>query len=87
MLDCNQSGMDVQGRPKMMFARVWSGRALQEVFVDLANAVLHQCIRPPVGACCAPGHHGYQRACDVISERALADLGRRTTRTLRARTS
>jgi hypothetical protein len=39
-------------------------------FVDLANAVLHQCIRPLVGARCAPGHHGYQRACDVISGRA-----------------
>jgi hypothetical protein len=25
---------------------VWSGRASQEVFVDLADAVLHQCIRP-----------------------------------------
>jgi hypothetical protein len=24
---------------------VWSGRALREVFVDLASAVLHQCIR------------------------------------------
>src|SRR5215472_14295845 len=30
-------------------------------------AVLHQCIRPLIGACCAPGHHGYQRACDLIS--------------------
>src|SRR6266849_10788012 len=28
-------------------------------------AVLHQCIRPLIGACCAPGHHGYQRACDL----------------------
>jgi hypothetical protein len=26
---------------------VWSGRGVQEVFVDLANAVLHQCIRFP----------------------------------------
>src|SRR5262249_18801840 len=30
------------------------------------NAVLHQCIRPLVGAR-APGHHGYQRACDLIT--------------------
>jgi len=30
-------------------------------------AVLHQCIRPLVGACCAPGHHGYQRAYVLIS--------------------
>src|SRR5215471_21036754 len=30
-------------------------------------AVLHQCIRPLIGACCAPGHHGYQRAYVLIS--------------------
>ena len=29
-------------------------------------AVLHQCIRPQFGAC-APGHHGYQRACILIT--------------------
>src|ERR1035441_8551808 len=34
------------------------------------GAVLHQCIRPLIGACCAPGHHGYQRACDLISGKA-----------------
>src|ERR1700722_15358243 len=49
---------------------VWSGRALQEDFVELAAAVLHQCIRPQIGACCAPGHHGYQRACVLISGQA-----------------
>src|ERR1700737_3834401 len=38
-------------------------------FVELASAVLHQCIRPLIGAC-APGHHGYQRACDLISGQA-----------------
>jgi hypothetical protein len=48
---------------------VWSGRAVQEVF-DPADAVLHQCIRPLLGARCAPGHHGYQRACDLISGQA-----------------
>ena len=32
--------------------------------------VLHQCIRPLIGACCAPGHHGYQRACDLIKRQA-----------------
>jgi hypothetical protein len=32
-------------------------------------AVLHQCIRPLIGAC-APGHHGYQRACVLISGQA-----------------
>src|SRR6266568_3307645 len=49
---------------------VWSDRALQEDFVELAAAVLHQCIRPLIGACCAPGHHGYQRACVLISGQA-----------------
>jgi hypothetical protein len=29
---------------------VWSGRALQEDFVDLADAALHQCIRSLIGA-------------------------------------
>src|SRR6266571_8315033 len=33
-------------------------------------AVLHQCIRPLIGARCAPGHHGYQRACDLITGQA-----------------
>jgi hypothetical protein len=33
-------------------------------------AVLHQCIRPLIGACCAPGHHGYQRACVLITGQA-----------------
>ena len=33
-------------------------------------AVSHQCIRPLIGACCAPGHHGYQRACVLISRQA-----------------
>ena len=33
-------------------------------------AVLHQCIRPLIGACCAPGHHGYQRACVLINGQA-----------------
>jgi hypothetical protein len=29
---------------------VWSGRAVQEVSSILADAVLHQCIRLPIGA-------------------------------------
>src|SRR5215831_16847897 len=37
---------------------------------DQTVAVLHQCIRPLIGACCAPGHHGYQRACGLISGQA-----------------
>src|SRR5262249_45562117 len=33
-------------------------------------AVMHQCIRPLIEALCAPGHHGYQRACDLITGKA-----------------
>jgi hypothetical protein len=46
---------------------VWSGRASQEVSSIWQNAVLHQCIWPLIGAFCAPGHHGYQRACFLIT--------------------
>ena len=56
--------------PSTRDPNVWSGRASQEVFVELAVAVLHQCIRPLIGAFGAPGHHGYQRACDLISGQA-----------------
>jgi hypothetical protein len=50
---------------------VWSGRALQENFHRVGGcAVLHQCIRPLIGAFGAPGHHGYQRACDLITGKA-----------------
>ena len=56
---------------------VWSGRALQENFHRVDGcAVLHQCIRPLLGAFSAPGHHGYQRACDLISGQAsMGHLG------------
>ena len=49
---------------------VWSGRASQEVSSICRMRVLHQCIRPHIGACHAPGHHGYQRACDLINVQA-----------------
>src|SRR5713226_4874402 len=39
-------------------------------FVNLADAVLHQCIRPLIGACCAPGHHGYPRASRLTNGKA-----------------
>jgi hypothetical protein len=53
-------------------SNVWSGRALQENFHRVGGcAVLHQCIRPLTGAFYAPGHHGYQRACDLISGQDL----------------
>src|SRR5262249_53709925 len=43
--------------PAARCKRLWS---------TLADRVLRQCIRSPIGAC-APGHHGYQRACDLIT--------------------
>jgi hypothetical protein len=39
-------------------------------------SVLHQCIRRLIGAC-APGHHGYQRACGLISGQPAVHLRRR----------
>jgi hypothetical protein len=36
---------------------------------SVGSSVLHQCIRPLIGAS-APGHHGYQRACVLISGQA-----------------
>jgi len=39
-------------------------------FIDPAIAVSHQCIRPLIGL--LRGHHGYQRACELISGQALA---------------
>jgi hypothetical protein len=44
---------------------VWSGRALQEVFVEVAVAVLHQCIRSLIGA-------GLLRTIMDISARAIS---------------
>src|SRR5215831_5638203 len=40
----------------------------------LGDAVLHQCIRLLIGAHGAPSHHGYQRACDLISGQASNGL-------------
>src|SRR5262245_65650060 len=40
---------------------VWTRRALQEKTISLESTVLHQCIRPRVGAH-APDHHGNPRA-------------------------
>jgi hypothetical protein len=49
---------DIDGRAALTSTdaidpNVWSGRAVQEVFVDPADAVLHQCIRPLIGALCS----------------------------------
>ena len=40
---------------------------------SVGSSVLHQCIRPQFGAC-APGHHGYQRACVLITGQASSGL-------------
>jgi hypothetical protein len=48
---------------------VWTRRALQEKTMSLERTVLHQCIRPRVGAP-APDHHGNPRAPDLISGHA-----------------
>jgi len=52
------------------FGRVWPECMVRPCvarrFGELAVRVLHQCIRPLVGGG-APGHHGYQRAGNLIS--------------------
>src|SRR6266852_3288095 len=49
---------------------VWSGRALQEVFVDLVVSGLASMYPVSSWSCFAPDHHGYQRACVLISRQA-----------------
>jgi hypothetical protein len=46
---------------------VWSGRALQENFVELTVSGLASMYPASDWSVEAPGHHGYQRACDLIS--------------------
>ena len=50
---------------------VWTGRALQAEFDDLEMiglALLYPALERSV---CAPGHHGYPRASDLILRKAL----------------
>src|SRR6266568_7449772 len=54
---------------KVLDPNVWTRRALQEKAVRLGCTVLHQCIRPRIGAH-APDHHGNPRASDVINGHA-----------------
>jgi hypothetical protein len=49
---------------------VWSGRALQEVFVDLVVSGLASMYPVSSWSCFAPDHHGYQRACVLINGQA-----------------
>ena len=49
---------------------VWFGRALQEVLVDLVVSGLASMYQVSSWSCFAPDHHGYQRACVLISGQA-----------------
>src|SRR5882672_4610355 len=49
---------------------VWSGRALQVDFAELAVSGLASMYPVSDWSCFAPGHHGYQRACVLISGQA-----------------
>src|ERR1700676_876885 len=53
-----------------MDPHVWAGRALQEVFVDLSVCGLASMYPASDWSCFAPDHHGYQRACVLISRQA-----------------
>ena len=52
-------------------ANVWSGRAVQENFDEPAVSGLAS-MYPASDWSIAPGHHGYQRACELISGQASA---------------
>jgi hypothetical protein len=49
---------------------VWSGRALQVDFAELAVSGLASMYPVSDWSCFAPDHHGYQRACVLISGQA-----------------
>src|SRR5258708_40053131 len=53
-------------RSRLRDPNVWSGRALQEVFVDLVVSGLASMYPVSSWSCFAPDHHGYQRACVLI---------------------
>ena len=56
------------GRPEVIGRRSKrSGRALQEVFVGLVVSGLASMYPVSSWSCFAPDHHGYQRACVLIS--------------------
>jgi hypothetical protein len=52
-----------------MYANVWSGRASQVDFAELAVSGLAS-MYPAFDWSVTPGHHGYQRACELISGKA-----------------
>ena len=52
---------------------VWSGRALQEDFVELAVSGLASMYPASDWSSGAPGHHGYQRGCVLVNGQALRE--------------
>jgi hypothetical protein len=58
------------GGPGTFDPNVWSGRALQEGFAELSVSGLASMYPASDWSCRAPGHHGYQRACDLITGQA-----------------
>ena len=63
------ASFEARSAPRSDPTDVWSGRALQENFADLAVSGLAS-MYPTFDWSVAPGHHGYQRACDLISGKA-----------------
>jgi hypothetical protein len=72
--NCLLSGLDrkwlARGENDAIDPNVWSGRALQEVFVDLVVSGLASMYPVSSWSCFAPDHHGYQRACVLIMRQA-----------------
>src|ERR1700683_5138059 len=75
----NQTNRDVrravaiEGKADMVVEidpHVWSGRALQVDFAELAVSGLASMYPVSDWSCFAPDHHGYQRACDLINGQA-----------------
>ena len=59
------------GAPTSEFdPNVWSGRALQVDFAELAVSGLASMYPAFDWSICSAGHHGYQRACDLINGQA-----------------
>jgi len=50
-----KTGSDRTGVKTALMTRCMVRPRVARGFVNLADAVLHQCIRPLIGACCAPG--------------------------------
>src|SRR5271154_3747793 len=61
-------GAEPRGSPlSRSLTRMYGPAVRRKRFSSICRlSVLHQCIRPLIGAW-APGHHGYQRACVLIS--------------------